>query len=165
MKHCQICKHVNTTVDIERPKLPQIPVKAPWYHWGLILLGPSVLHQEMVLSGSCYKFLGATCNTLAHQFTPVRAQCQLESAANVIGAKSKLLQSVTKAGRLAVELAEAATLGKTWWVQGQCQGYRRTNFWTALIQRRCSVGARYWGANMTGMYVTMLTPTLNWGIV
>ena len=44
--------------------------------------------------------------------TPARAQCQLKSAADVIGANSKLLQSVAKAGRLAVKLARDSYFGE-----------------------------------------------------
>ena len=44
--------------------------------------------------------------------TPARAQCQLKSAADVIGANSNLLQSVTKAGRLAVKLARDSYFGE-----------------------------------------------------
>ena len=44
--------------------------------------------------------------------TPAHAQCQLKSAADVIGANSNLLQSVTKAGRLAVKLARDSYFGR-----------------------------------------------------
>ena len=44
--------------------------------------------------------------------TPARAQCQFKSAADVIGANSKLLQSVAKAGRLAVKLARESYFGE-----------------------------------------------------
>ena len=44
--------------------------------------------------------------------TPARAQSQLKSAADVIGANSKLLLSVAKSGRLAVKLARESYFGE-----------------------------------------------------
>ena len=44
--------------------------------------------------------------------TPSRAQSQLKSAIDVIGANSKLLLSVAKSGRLAVKLARESYFGE-----------------------------------------------------
>ena len=37
MQHCPTCQHINKKMDIERPELHPVPVKAPWHHLGMDL--------------------------------------------------------------------------------------------------------------------------------